>query len=1614
MTGFSDSGDCLDRNFDSHRWMVDLLADIPSPEQLVYELIQNADDSTDATRAEFTFTDDELTVTNDGSFTKCSDLAVPFSDCDYGDENQHCDFHRIRRIQNAEKTMERETTGAFGIGFNSVYRLTDSPELISAGIHWKLEDWRDERQVRRCTGDCDRDCKSASGTTFVLAWATEAESEGRTAFEQPPITRARIDEYEAAALAGGPQALLFNQNLTKISVVTRDGTRNVFTKTVFTTTVADDTVTIDLPNATQRWRKFSGDFVDQAASLRDNFPEVFKGRVEKSSTVEVAIREDESDTDGRVHVTFPTQQWTHLPLHINADVFPDKGRLRLRTEQERGQWNKAAMARAGQVIADYIIEIRRALDSPFRFWDLVNSSWEVRDRAEDELGLTSYWHDYLLDALLPEEVIWSNSEEWLTPDAVRSRRIEQDDEAVATGDDEAVTVLGGLGINTVHHQIQQNTDDDLLEELGVAKLEISDVTEALTKLGVADSSATGNIETSVGGKDALSVLWQECNRLLGPDRRGAGLREVALWPATDGSYLPATKMWRAAEDDEETQLLVQALGLDVAFLGDTMAADLDRLRRLVYEPSLEDMVLALESLIEGNEGQPVEIAREDRKALFRWLLDRKNEIEGDPSLKDRLRALPLYPSGSGPRSLERAFLPSKFRDPLNHALIVDTAGLGNAERLLKVLEVDELDLKTYCTSFLPGLFEKGDVDADQRKKLVRELAKHLDEIRQDDLVRDALRLLPIVECACDEPTFLAADQVYFESDIITAVLGGQAPVTIEPEEDNVRELLNELGVETNPRPSDVVEAARGLSQLPRRTDALSQMEAILTFLATAWPADDPDEEHSLESSHLVVWEPLMELEWLPRESSSEWFTPRELNAGIERHLFESTGIFLDCPRKVQSDARKPLHWLGVQIQPKIDNVVDHLLHCAESNDRVDIKVYKFLNDQVKSAGNDASGNPFGPPALTKLHRRTCLLNSFGSEVTKVGDAGPMYLAPPHAYLADPGLGRYRHQLADEYQKHRELLTALGVKESPDAEDAEALLEEIAGSHEPDEPLGVDDKKIVEKCWQILHEALHKADVSAGDHDRGALDSIFSRIGEKPTFPDRRQVLRRPDRLVLDNSPKRSEYLLDDARSSLVEPHEDHERALREAGIKSLTHSLKFVVVNDDDLEPDDDFAERLEERERLLARVFVSFQVPNARDVVSDFVKQVEVDKASELMARLEISDVFNQDEPVAVKAVLENPNDREWNLRFAHGDDSIPWSHIAAEMIGGLTALQPKDALPQVEAVLELRPEIAARRLDGWEIPELPDDRTEGVQSPVAALIGLDDPDVDEVGIDAGLDRELDADVLVESDLEGNSSGVGPVGGAIADEPEDLAGEAVGETSGQTAETRRPRPSGRLRKPGEPTGSSRVDRGRDTSLSDVAQEPDIDGSSAERTSDEEDEGRYQASAPGVQASGASSTGRPRREPRPASPEGGRMQGLSYVEASHTTQRSDETTSREVGNRGEEVVVAYEIEQGRDASRMENPNNEGYDIESLANGEVERYIEVKTTEGAWGKRGVYLTAPQLRHAREKGPRYWLYVVEFLGDEKERIYRIKNPARWIDRFVFDGSWKDAAEVEVDNS
>ena len=92
---------------------------------LCYELIQNADDVKDengnpgASRITFDVCDDALYVYNDGVF-------------------RDIDFERMEKVSWGNKREEEGTTGAFGLGFISVYQVTDSPEIFSSGRHWQF------------------------------------------------------------------------------------------------------------------------------------------------------------------------------------------------------------------------------------------------------------------------------------------------------------------------------------------------------------------------------------------------------------------------------------------------------------------------------------------------------------------------------------------------------------------------------------------------------------------------------------------------------------------------------------------------------------------------------------------------------------------------------------------------------------------------------------------------------------------------------------------------------------------------------------------------------------------------------------------------------------------------------------------------------------------------------------------------------------------------------------------------------------------------------------------------------------------------------------------------------------------------------------------------------------------------------------------------------------------------------------------------------------------------------------------------------------------------------------------------------------------------------------
>lgn len=91
-------------------------------------------------------------------------------------------------------------------------------------------------------------------------------------------------------------------------------------------------------------------------------------------------------------------------------------------------------------------------------------------------------------------------------------------------------------------------------------------------------------------------------------------------------------------------------------------------------------------------------------------------------------------------------------------------------------------------------------------------------------------------------------------------------------------------------------------------------------------------------------------------------------------------------------------------------------------------------------------------------------------------------------------------------------------------------------------------------------------------------------------------------------------------------------------------------------------------------------------------------------------------------------------------------------------------------------------------------------------------------------------------------------------------------------------------------------------------------------------------------------------------------------------------------------------------------HNPGFDLfEAGQNGQPIRWIEVKAMRGELRDRPVGLSRTQFEYAQKHGEAYWLYVVEYAGDEKRaRIVCIQNPAGKARTFTFDHGWLAVAE------
>src|SRR4051812_32283573 len=183
---------------------------------MVFELIQNADDTETATCLRFDVRDEALWVEDDGGFTDCRRQDLGVRSCPFIAERGHmCDFHSFRLFSSADKRRRENTTGAMGIGFTSVYQVTDLPELISGRLHWVIDETKDQDE-RILETELET---PHPGTRFVLPWAVDPTSEfrARAAVAAAP---ADVDEQLLAALDEGvAPAMLFLKHIDRIEIL---------------------------------------------------------------------------------------------------------------------------------------------------------------------------------------------------------------------------------------------------------------------------------------------------------------------------------------------------------------------------------------------------------------------------------------------------------------------------------------------------------------------------------------------------------------------------------------------------------------------------------------------------------------------------------------------------------------------------------------------------------------------------------------------------------------------------------------------------------------------------------------------------------------------------------------------------------------------------------------------------------------------------------------------------------------------------------------------------------------------------------------------------------------------------------------------------------------------------------------------------------------------------------------------------------------------------------------------------------------------------------------------------------------------------------------------------
>lgn len=870
------------------------LKDLTGYKTLANELIQNADDAK-ASKISFNITENALIVINNGIFSKCSNINFenPKGKCLM--KSGKCDFHGIASVASQHKTKKENTTGTFGIGFLTVYQVTDNPEIISNGEHWIINDLEEESKRIKWT---PVEMNKSEGTKIVLPWAKDKDSKMRKALNFQHVTETVIAEIENKFKTLS-YSIMFLKNITEIRILINS---KLIKK--FNISLQENILELRIDDKIdQQFLILDGNFKEESTAFKENG--IYKKKKDK---VFLAIPFEFSEI-GKYYSDLPTEHETKLPFHIQADFFPSNDRKHIKLENDiESEWNKAAIKTAAKIFSDNLHVTLSKLNDDSFFWGII----QIIYNRKNDFTLNNFW-DFAFDELKKTNCIPTVTGIYDFP--INCKFIPKKDLEIKFYDE----LLKKLEIPSITQKLSEF--HNLFITLGSSDFKLKDLLMYVS---------TSNLDFK-NYPNLIEALWIRLSQSSNPPHEE--FIECKIFPTLTGEYENCKSVFYANDD---TSSLFFKLDHKFNFLAKP-------------QKSIEFLKVHKKFCNEFEMRNAIDIIKHSNhkkkyyKEIFKWLKNNTSNILGPEAAEIRL--LKIFPTSKGLKSASNLTLPGNFTDPFEFAELIDMSDFDINYKLFfkNCLKIEELNICSFIEKYIPNIFEH--LDSKIKNNALQFLKNNFQEFIYSENIINMLKTLKLIEV--DNSEFIEPELVYFNNSEIKSILQDSVKYISETNiSDKDKDFYLKLGVNDRINISDIIQKIEDYRIFNNVN--LKQIRVIFKYLGKIYNNNNKEDFNYFKKNN---WIPAYKLtSSKEKRNLNEFYLPSELLSPMFEYQCWSNGIFADIERSFFKKYHDFILFLGFKQSSSVNEIIQHLEFC--SNKAIPLDNLNGIYQRLNQSYND--------------------------------------------------------------------------------------------------------------------------------------------------------------------------------------------------------------------------------------------------------------------------------------------------------------------------------------------------------------------------------------------------------------------------------------------------------------------------------------------------------------------------------------------------------------------------------------------------------------------------------------------------------------------------------------